>query len=57
MGFVCNFEILFDIGLSYKKLFMMRCIVGDIIGEGLGYGKKKVKYEVVRVVLNKFKEF
>ena len=56
MGLVCNFETLSDTGPSHKKLFMMRCTVGDIIAEGSGYGKKKAKHEAARVALNKLKE-
>ena len=56
MGLVCNFEILSDTGPSHKKLFMMRCTVGDIIAQGSGYGKKKAKHEAARVALNKLKE-
>lgn len=56
MGLVCNFETLSDTGPSHKKLFMMRCTVGDIIAQGSGYGKKKAKHEVARVALNKLKE-
>ena len=56
MGLVCNFETLSDTGPSHKKLFVMRCTVGDIIAEGSGYGKKKAKHEAARVALNKLKE-
>ena len=56
MGLVCNFETLSDSGPSHKKLFMMRCTVGDIIAEGSGYGKKKAKHEAARVALDKLKE-
>lgn len=56
MGLVCNFETLSDTGPSHKKLFMMRCTVGDIIAQGSGYGKKKAKHEAARVALNKLKE-
>lgn len=56
MGLVCTFETLSDTGPSHKKLFMMRCTVGDIIAEGSGYGKKKAKHEAARVALNKLKE-
>lgn len=56
MGLVCNFETLSDTGPSHKKLFVMRCTVGDIVAQGSGYGKKKAKQEAARVALNKLKE-
>ena len=56
MGLVCNFQTLSDTGPSHKKLFAMRCTVGDIIAEGSGYGKKKAKHEAAKVALNKLKE-
>lgn len=56
MGLVCKFETISDTGPSHKKLFMIRCTVGNIIAQGSEYGKKKAKHEAARVALNKLKE-
>ena len=56
MGQVCNFETVSDTGPNHKKLFVIRCTIGDIVVQGSGYGKKKAKHEAARVALNKLKE-
>jgi len=56
MGLVCNFETISDTGPNHKKLFIIRCTVGDIVAQGSGQAKKKAKHEAARVALNKLRE-
>lgn len=56
MGLECNFETVANMGLSHRRMFVMCCIVGDIIAQGSGCGKNKAKHEAARMALNKLKE-
>ena len=56
MGLKCNFETVANMGPSHRRMFVMCCIVGDIIAQGSGCGKNKAKHEAARMALNKLKE-
>ena len=52
MGLECNFETVANMGPSHRRMFVMCCIVGDIIAQGSGCGKNKAKHEAARMALN-----
>ena len=41
IGLECNFETVANMGPSHRRMFVMCCIVGDIIAQGSGCGKKQ----------------